>query len=321
MAAQRKLKHHSHHHGNYSHTNNNNRRKYGGTGLGLSISLQLVKLMGGEIRVTSTPGQGSNFNFSIQVSPLVNQSTQQDRDLHDMLHHLRQVQVLVAAKHQSTIDMIQNFLPAVSVEGACNFNDFSALAQDQQQRHGSTSMTDKLRQVIVIDVLLANDPDFSTWLDQMYRLVDAAHCTIVMHYPTNGGNHPSISRGAAGHIPLITNAAHDVDNSDDRNNHTRSTVSVVLNQPSQRHNLFEKNNVVPIAAPVRRTKLLRIILRSLQDSSSSPYPSVRRGSSRPVTKPASESITDQERALFKTMNILVAEGKRRKKKRMSHKKN
>ena len=79
-------------------------RKYGGTGLGLAISQRLITLMGGEILIASTFGQGSNFHFSLSLPKVADVRNEQ------LASGFENIRILVVDDNQANLEILNFWL-------------------------------------------------------------------------------------------------------------------------------------------------------------------------------------------------------------------
>ncbi|WIO73221.1 transporter substrate-binding domain-containing protein [Porticoccaceae bacterium LTM1] len=119
----------------FSQADSSTTRKYGGTGLGLAISKSLTERMGGEIWVNSSPGNGSEFIFTVKLGKQEQQDEPLRRECQTVLGDIR---VLVVDDNQSSRHILTTILSSLGIDVDQVDSGQAALDQLKKQTDSSS---------------------------------------------------------------------------------------------------------------------------------------------------------------------------------------
>ena len=109
-------------------------RKYGGTGLGLAICKHLIEEMNGKITVSSSPGEGTLFEFFIPFDiPSPNASISRKAPLKSS-HQLTGMKVLIAEDQESIREIALHFLSSAGALCTTAATGIEALEQASREK-------------------------------------------------------------------------------------------------------------------------------------------------------------------------------------------
>ena len=115
----------------FSQADTSTTRKYGGTGLGLTISKQLVEMMGGEIDVTSQPGIGSVFTFTVCLG--IGEGAE-EKTFHT-IPNLQNMHAVVADDNPTAREILRTYLESFTfrVDEAANAEELFRLMDENSE--------------------------------------------------------------------------------------------------------------------------------------------------------------------------------------------
>jgi two-component system, chemotaxis family, CheB/CheR fusion protein len=131
-------------------------RQYGGTGLGLSICKRLVSMLGGDLHVDSTVGEGSTFSFTIRIEAIDGVKLIQPESLLTLKHapaateapDLSGTTVLVVDDRRDIATLAVQYLEDAGAKADLAFNGMEAL---ERLREGSFDVLVMDMQMPILD--------------------------------------------------------------------------------------------------------------------------------------------------------------------------
>lgn len=143
-------------------------RRYAGTGLGLALCTELIGLMGGRLKVTSTLNKGSQFTVLLPLSLTV-PDTQAHKEM-QVRHGLHSI---------ARVDQAAQKLPAIPDQGHGGVYDKTVIAHASDlnaSRQSDESLAQFLRSGIRLRVLLVEDNLLNQRIEQ--RMLEKLGCHV-----------------------------------------------------------------------------------------------------------------------------------------------